>query len=178
MRDPLLAWIDFEIRRAKEGKKAWIFIKLNSLVDEALIAALYRASQAGVEVRCLVRGVCSLVPGIPGLSQHIQVVSIVDRYLEHARVYAFCHGSKPLVYLSSADWMARNMDYRVELAFPLMDKRLQAEVLDLLELQWKDRVKARWINGANANRLVADTQGQKGGLRAQEAFFKYLRNQI
>ena len=175
MRDPLLAWIDFEIRRAKEGKQAWIFVKLNSLVDEALIAALYRASQAGVEVRCLVRGICALVPGVPGLSQHIRVVSIIDRYLEHARVYAFCHGSKPLVYLSSADWMARNMDYRVELAFPLLDRRLQQEVLDLLEIQWNDRSKARWLNGGDANRLVGETEGQNGGLRAQEAFFAYLR---
>jgi polyphosphate kinase len=175
MRDPLLAWIDFEIRRAKEGKRAWIFVKLNSLVDEALIAALYRASQAGVEVRCLVRGICALVPGIPGLSENIRVVSIIDRYLEHARIYAFCHSSKPLVYLSSADWMARNMDYRVELAFPLLDRRLQQEVLDLLEIQWKDRSKARWLNGADANRLVGETEGQIGGLRAQEAFFAYLR---
>ncbi|MGA1331358.1 MAG: polyphosphate kinase 1, partial [Bacteroidia bacterium] len=155
----------------------WILIKLNSLVDEALIAALYRASQAGVEVRCLVRGVCGLIPGIPGLSENIRVVSIVDRYLEHSRVYAFCHGSKPLVYLSSADWMARNMDHRVELAFPILDSRLQREVLDLLEIQWKDRVKARWLNGPHANQQVAETDPGVGEVRAQEAFFDYLRKQ-
>jgi polyphosphate kinase len=177
MREPLLSWIDYEIRKAKQGQAAWILIKLNSLVDEALIAALYRASQAGVEVRCLVRGICSLIPGIPGLSENIRVVSIVDRYLEHARVYAFCHGSKPLVYLSSADWMARNMDHRVELAFPIMDSRLQREVLDLLEIQWRDRVKARWLNGPHANQRVSETSPGAEGLRAQEAFYTYLRKQ-
>ncbi|MFZ9968367.1 MAG: polyphosphate kinase 1 [Bacteroidia bacterium] len=177
MREPLLSWIDYEIRQAKKGHPAWILIKLNSLVDEALIAALYRASQAGVEVRCLVRGICGLIPGIPGLSENIRVVSIVDRYLEHSRVYAFCHGSKPLVYLSSADWMARNMDHRVELAFPILDSRLQREVLDLLEIQWKDRVKARWLNGPHANQRVAGTDQGIEGVRAQEAFFDYLRKQ-
>ncbi|MFM7913600.1 MAG: polyphosphate kinase 1, partial [Bacteroidota bacterium] len=147
----MLSLIDFEIQEAKRGQPAWIFLKLNSLVDEALIAALYRASQGGVQVRCIVRGICSLIPGVPQLSEHIQVISIIDRYLEHSRIYAFGHGGKTRLYLSSADWMARNMDHRVELAFPLESPMIQQEMLDLMEIQWSDCTQSRYLNGPQAN---------------------------
>lgn len=179
LRQPLISLIDFEILRAKQGQPAWIFLKLNSLVDEALIAGLYRASQAGVRIRCIVRGICSLVPGVPHLSDHIQVISIIDRYLEHSRVYAFGHGGETKIYLSSADWMGRNMDHRVELAFPLEDHVLQKEMLDLMEIQWNDHVQARYLNGPNANqrRIIPSSQAKsiKSPVRAQAEFHVYLR---
>ena len=184
LRQPLLSLIDFEIQEAKRGQPAWIFLKLNSLVDEALIAALYRASQGGVQVRCIVRGICSLIPGVPQLSEHIQVISIIDRYLEHSRVYAFGHGGKTKLYLSSADWMARNMDHRVELAFPLESPLLQQEMLDLMEIQWSDCTQSRYLNGPQANHRrvpqvdspqVDSPKGLGNPVRAQAAFHDYLR---
>jgi len=151
MRDRLEACIDKEIESALLGLPAEIFLKLNSLEDRALIRKLYDASNAGVRVRAIVRGICCLVPGVAGLSANIEVISIVDRYLEHTRVYAFHNGGHPLVMLSSADWMGRNLDRRVEVAFPVNDPVLQREVLDMLEVQWKDRVKARLIDALQTN---------------------------
>ena len=179
LRQPLLSLIEYEIQEAKQGQPAWIFLKINSLVDEALIAALYRASQAGVKIRCIVRGICSLIPGIPHLSDNIQTISIIDRYLEHSRVYAFAHGGDTKVYLSSADWMARNMDHRVELAFPLESSLLQQEMLTLMEIQWSDHTQSRYLNGPQANRRRVpeedSPQGLNNSVRAQSAFHDYLR---
>jgi polyphosphate kinase len=180
LRQPLLSLIDFEIQQASKGQSAWIFLKLNSLVDEGLIAGLYRASQAGVQIRCIVRGICSLVPGIPQLSENIQMISIIDRYLEHSRVYAFGHGNNTLIYLSSADWMARNMDHRVELAFPLESPLLGKEMLDLMEIQWSDYAQSRYLNGPMANQMrkgsADQTHDGRPPLRAQAAFHDYLRH--
>jgi polyphosphate kinase len=180
LRQPLLSLIDFEIQQASKGQSAWIFLKLNSLVDEGLIAGLYRASQAGVQIRCIVRGICSLVPGIPQLSENIQMISIIDRYLEHSRVYAFGHGNNTLIYLSSADWMARNMDHRVELAFPLESPLLRKEMLDLMEIQWSDYAQSRYLNGPMANQMrkgpADQTHDGRPPLRAQAAFHDYLRH--
>jgi polyphosphate kinase len=180
LRQPLLFLIDYEIQEAKRGQPAWIFLKLNSLVDEALIAALYRASQVGVQIRCIVRGICSLIPGVPRLSEHIQVISIIDRYLEHSRVYAFAHGGNTKLYLSSADWMGRNMDHRVEMAFPLESPLLQQEMLTLMEIQWSDRSQSRYLNGPQANSRRGpeqdSTQGPSHTVRAQAAFHDYLRH--
>jgi polyphosphate kinase len=121
LRKKLLSLIEAEIDRKRQGLPARIFAKLNSLVDPALIEALYRASRAGVIIRLNVRGICCLRPGVPGLSDNIQVVSIVDRFLEHARIIYFCHGGDDLVFISSADWMPRNLDRRVELMIPIED---------------------------------------------------------
>jgi polyphosphate kinase len=118
---------------------------MNSLVDRALIEELYAASQAGVTVDLIVRGICCLRPGIPGLSDRIRVISIVDRYLEHARAFYFENGGQGEYWLASADWMPRNLDHRVELAFPVLDARLQSQIRDALELQLTDTVKAREI---------------------------------
>lgn len=179
LRQPLLSLIDFEMQQARQGRPAWIFLKLNSLVDEALIAGLYRASQAGVQIRCIVRGICSLIPGVPQLSENIHLISIIDRYLEHSRVYAFGHGNSTMVYLSSADWMARNMDHRVELAFPIESPLLQKELLDLMEIQWNDNVQSRHLNGPQANQMrrsTGDPDKVDGPpLRAQAAIHDYLR---
>jgi polyphosphate kinase len=138
--------IDRETQNALQGKKAEIFAKMNSLVDEGIIAALYRASMAGVRVRLIVRGICCLRPNLPGISDNIQVKSIVGRYLEHSRIYYFHNDGRSEIYLSSADWMPRNLDRRVELMFPVEQEALFKRVYDVLKLQWKDNVKARTMN--------------------------------
>ena len=142
---------------------------MNSLVDRALIEALYAASQAGVAVDLIVRGICCLRPGIPGLSDRIRAISIVDRYLEHARAFYFENGGKPEYWLASADWMPRNLDHRVEVAFPVLEPRLQAQIREVLELQLTDTVKAReiLIDGGSARVQAPDTPP----IRSQERLY-------
>ena len=144
--------IDREIANAKAGKKSGILLKVNSLQDTRMIDKLYAASQAGVPVRMIVRGICSLVPGVEGLSQNIEGISIVDRFLEHARVFIYYNEGEQEVFLSSADWMTRNLSYRVETAFPIYDPELRNRVIELTELQWADNVKARLIDKEHSNR--------------------------
>jgi polyphosphate kinase len=143
--------IDQEISEAKKGRPTEILLKLNSLQDPEVIQHLYRASQAGVRVRLIIRGICSLVPGEEGLSENIEAISIVDRYLEHARVYVFHDQGRNTVYLSSADWMVRNLSHRIETAFPVFDDRIKKMILDNLELQWSDNVKSRWLHEDKLN---------------------------
>ncbi|MGZ8237962.1 MAG: polyphosphate kinase 1, partial [Methylobacter sp.] len=136
--------IEREIRHAKSGKPAKIIIQVNAVVEEQSIQALYRASQAGVEVKLIVRGVCCLKPGVPGVSENIEVRSIIGRFLEHARVYAFENGGDREVYASSADLMNRNMFRRVEICFPIESKKLQNRILQDLNLYLKDNTQA-WL---------------------------------
>jgi polyphosphate kinase len=138
LRKKLLSLIDAEIGRKKQGQRAQIMVKLNALVDPALIEALYRASQAGVTVKLNIRGVCCLRPGVPGLSENITVVSIVDRILEHSRIIHFHHGGDELVFISSADWMPRNLDRRVELLVPVGDSTCKRRLLTILETCFRD----------------------------------------
>ena len=135
--------IDREIRNALEGKPAYIKAKLNALVDSDIIGRLYRASAAGVKIELLVRGMCCLKPGLEGISENIKVRSIVGRYLEHSRIYCFCNGGSEDVYISSADWMERNMDRRVELLIPVEDQDAKERVRHILEIYLNDNVKAR-----------------------------------
>jgi polyphosphate kinase len=145
LRDGFRERIRREVEHARRGRPARIIAKMNSLVDRALIEELYAASRAGVTVDLIIRGICCLRPGMPGVSDRIRVISIVDRYLEHARVFHFQNGDAPEYWLASADWMPRNLDHRVEIAFPVLDPRLQAQIQEVLELQLSDTAKAREI---------------------------------
>jgi polyphosphate kinase len=145
MRDRVLKLIERETRRAMDGQPALIRAKMNALVDERVIEALYRASGAGVRIRLNVRGICVLRPGVKGLSENIDVVSIVGRFLEHARLYHFHNAGEDEVYLSSADWMPRNLDRRIELMAPIEAPDCRRRALDALDVLFKDNVKGRWL---------------------------------
>jgi len=142
LRDKFLELINNEIKNAKEGKKAFIIAKMNSLCDTEIIKALYRASSVGVEIDLIVRGICTLKAGVKGVSENIRVRSIVGRFLEHARIFYFCNDSSPLIYLGSADWMPRNLDKRVEILFPIEDNKLKKKVIKILNNELKDNVKS------------------------------------
>lgn len=135
--------IEHEITNAEAGRPAGIYAKVNSLIEEGIIRALYRASCAGVKVRLMVRGMCSLLPGIPGVSENIEVRSIVGRFLEHSRIYRFENAGEPVIYLGSADWMPRNLFRRVETAFPIVVPAMKKHVDEILDWFWRDNVKAR-----------------------------------
>ena len=145
LRRKFLKLIDRERRRASTGQPAEIVAKMNSLTDPEIIQALYAASRAGAIVRLNVRGMCALRPGVPGVSETIEVVSIVDRFLEHSRVYYFLNGGDEDIYLASADWMSRNLDRRIELMFPVEDAGLKARVSHALRAMFRDNVKGRWL---------------------------------
>lgn len=145
MRDSFLHLIEMEIENAKMGKPAYIRAKMNSLCDQTIIAALYAASAVGVQIDLIVRGICSLKVGIPGISENIRVRSIVGNFLEHSRIFNFCNGGDDVVYMGSADWMPRNLDKRVEIVFPVEDADIKQEVMHILDTLLKDNVKAHLL---------------------------------
>lgn len=161
-RNKFLELIENEITNAKEGKEAYIILKLNSIQDEKMINALYKASNAGVKIRLLVRGICCLVPGIEGQSENITIISIVDRFLEHARVYVFGNGGKEKMYLGSADWMTRNLDHRIEVITPILDKDIKKRLKNYLNLQLEDDSKARIIDKNQKNEYFSKGSKTKG----------------
>jgi len=166
--------IDNEVVNAKAGKEAYMILKMNSLADEELIAKLYQAGRAGVIIKLIIRGMCCLVPGLKDVSENISVISIVDKYLEHARVQIYCNGGKELIYLTSADFMTRNIDNRVEVGFPIFNEELRAEIKDIINIQLMDNTKAREINANNTNkyhRTAAEIL-----TRAQIDIYTYLKN--
>jgi polyphosphate kinase len=165
--------IDNEIKNAKAGKKAYMILKMNSLADEGLINKLYQASNAGVKIKMIIRGMCCLVPGVKGFSENIEVISIVDKYLEHARVHIYCNGGDELIYLTSADFMSRNIDTRVEVGFPILDERLKKEIKDIINIQLQDNTKAREINSANSNKYHKTNAAESH--RAQIEIYNYLK---
>lgn len=168
----LVALIDREIIHARTGKIAKIVLKLNALTDEPLIQKLYEASNAGVQIELIIRGACRLIPNQPRLSENITVISLVDRYLEHARVYYFENDGQKDVFISSADWMPRNIDNRVEVGAPIYDPALKTVILTLLKLQFQDTMKARIINKELNNKYV--DRGNRRKIRAQFAIYDYL----
>jgi polyphosphate kinase len=170
LRPKLLEMIEAETQRKKHGQKAVILAKLNSLVCPKIIDALYEASQAGVKIKLNIRGICCLRPGVKGLSENISVVSIVDRFLEHGRVLFFYHGGDERVFISSADWMPRNLERRVELLVPIEDRALQTRLISVLESYFEDNVKARRLNADGSYSRVK--QGKNAPHRAQEVLFR------
>lgn len=175
-RKKLYALVDREIKNAKSEKEAFIILKMNSLTDEEVVAKLYEASNAGVKIQLIIRGMCCLIPGVEGYSENIKVISIIDRFLEHARVWVFANGGMEKVFLSSADLMPRNLDHRVEVGFPILHPEVKKEILDILDIQLRDNTKAREINFQNNNRYVKT--GTKFKSRAQEDIYNYLKYKI
>ncbi|MDY6795593.1 MAG: polyphosphate kinase 1 [Actinomycetota bacterium] len=172
----LLKLIKNEIKNAQEGKDAYIYVKLNGLSHKKMINRLYRAGQSGVKIKMLVRGICCLAPGVEDLSENIEVLSIVDKYLEHSRIYIFCNDNQPLVFISSADWMPRNLDRRVEVAVPVHDESIKQELIDYMNIQFADNVKARVIDEEQAN-TARNTSGNRR-IRAQDAIYRHLKEKL
>jgi len=166
--------IDNEIKNAKAGKPAYMILKMNSLADEQMITKLYQASNAGVKIKMIVRGMCCLIPGVKGYSENIEVISIVDKYLEHSRVHIFCNDDNELLYLTSADFMTRNIDNRVEVGFPVYDESLRKEIKDIINIQLSDNTKAREINSHNTNKY--HKTNTEIPCRAQIDIYNYLKN--
>ena len=163
-----------EINNANEGKQAEIILKLNSLEDRKMIKKLYEASNAGVKVKIIVRGICCLVPGIKDQSENIDVISIVDRFLEHTRIYIFHNNGDKKYFLASADWMRRNLNRRIEIGFPIYDKQIQSTLQKMIDIQWNDNVKARIIDSKQSNNFKKVEKGEK--IRSQYEFYKWLSN--
>jgi polyphosphate kinase len=172
-RDMLYKFIDAEIANAQQGNPAGITLKINNLVDNGLVDRLYAASSAGVKVNLLVRGMCSLIPDLPGISENIRITSIVDRYLEHDRVYIFENGGEKKVFLSSADWMTRNIDHRIEVAVAILDPRVKQRILDIIAILFSDTVKARIVDKELSNRYVP--RGNRKKVRSQLAIYDYIK---
>ncbi|WP_299391473.1 polyphosphate kinase 1 [uncultured Gelidibacter sp.] len=171
----LFKLIDTEIDNAKNGKPAYIKLKLNSISSYMMVDKLYEASRAGVKIQMIVRGICCLVPGIKGMSENIEVVSIIDKFLEHTRLLVFCNNNDPKVFISSADWMSRNIENRVEVTCPIFDKDIKNELMDIFEITWKDNVKARLLCGSHENKYRHNNLPK---VRAQFAIYDYYVNKL
>jgi len=165
--------IDQEIVNAKKGKKAYIILKMNSLIDQEMIDRLYKASQAGVKIQLIIRGIFGLKTDDPVLSKNIEAISIVDKFLEHTRVFLFANGGKEDIYISSADWMSRNLDRRIEVACPIYSPEIRNELKELLRIQLRDNTKARILDSELSNRYNNQTNGQR--YRAQEDYHTYIK---
>jgi polyphosphate kinase len=169
--------INREIAHALEGRKTFLKLKMNSLSDFEMIDKLYEASNAGVKIQLEIRGICSLIPGVPGMSENIQAISIVDNYLEHSRIYIFGNAGNTEVYISSADFMTRNLDGRVEVTCPIYDEDIKNELIDNFDLGWKGNVKAR-IHSEKANNKYRVRKINEPIFRAQFETYKYYQNKI
>ena len=173
MKNRVLHMFDTEIKNAKEGKEAWAKIKINHITDPDVVAKIYQASQAGVKIDIVLRGNCSLVPGIPGVSDNIHIVGIIDRYLEHSRILIFCNGGKNKYFLGSADWMPRNLLNRIEVMTPVYDEDLKADLRRTVEWGLKDTTNGRLVDGKGTDQLQ---QGEM--FRSQEELNKYYQQEI
>ena len=167
MKSRILRMLDTEIKNANEGKEAWVKIKINHITDTDMVAKLYQASKAGVKIDIVIRGNCSLVPGIKGLSDNIHCVGIIDRYLEHSRILIFANGGKPRYFLGSADWMPRNLLNRIEVMTPVYDEELQADLLRTVAYGMRDTTNGRVVDGKGTNAFVEGPT-----FRSQEELYK------
>ncbi len=174
MRKTFTHLIEAEIQNAKKKKQAYIILKMNSLVDKDMIAKLYEASKAGVKITLIVRGICSLVTGLEGWSDNIKAYSIVDKYLEHARTFIFCNGGNEKIFISSADWMSRNLDSRSEVAVPIYDLDIRKEIKDIINIQLSGNTKVRIIDKKQENQYKKQLPGDKK-IRAQDEVYNYLK---
>ena len=172
MRKHLIQLINKEIQNAKKNKPASILLKLNNLVDPDMIRKLYEASSEGVKIKLIVRGICSLVAGVRGLSDNIEAISIVDKFLEHSRVFIFYNGGDEKYFISSADWMGRNFDFRSEVAVPIYDSEIKQQIRGMFDLLWADNVKARVLGSDQKNEYRKTDPKRK--VRAQEAIYNKL----
>ncbi|MDR2908145.1 MAG: polyphosphate kinase 1 [Bacteroidales bacterium] len=172
LRKRLMTMIDMEIEHAKLGAPAWIVMKLNSLADKATIDKLYEAAGCGVKIRLLVRGICALNPELPECEGNITVLSVVDKFLEHARMFGFCNGGKSQYFIGSADFVKQKLDKRIEVVVPLLDPDVKQEVEDILNIQFQDNTHARWVSPSKINTYVESTSRRKH--RSQEDIQKYL----
>ncbi len=168
--------IDREISNAIAGKEAYIKLKMNSISDFKMTDKLYEASNAGVKIKLIIRGICCLIPGVKGLSENIEAISIVDNYLEHSRIYIFGNAGEPEVYISSADFMTRNLDARVEVTCPIYDKDIKKELIETFEIGWKANVKAR-IHSAELQNIYRN-RGDEKPFRAQLEMYNYYQNKL
>ena len=167
--------IENEILNTQQGKKSGIKLKLNSLSDKKIIDKLYAASRAGVKIQLIVRGICCLVPGVKGMSENIEVISVVDKFLEHPRLYVFENEGTPKVYISSADFMRRNLDTRVEISCPIYDPLIKQEILETFDICWSDNVKARRVSEKQDNFYRKNKHPK---VRSQFALYQYYKNKL
>jgi len=171
----LVKMINQEIENHKAGLPSGIRLKLNAITNFSMIEKLYEASTAGVPIQMIVRGICCLIPGVKGMSENIEVISVVDRYLEHPRVYHFTNGGTPKIYISSADFMTRNIENRVEVAAPIYDTDLQRQITEVFDIIWNDNVKARRLNGPTQNAFI---KNDSAPLRSQFEIFDYYKKEV
>lgn len=176
MRKGLMALINTEIKNAKKGLPAFIFCKVNNLVDESIVDKIYEASSAGVKVQLIVRGMCSMIAGIEGRSENIQMTSIVDRFLEHSRIFAFGNNGKTKYFISSADWMTRNLDHRVEVAAPIYDPEIQMEIQKIIDLNLADNQKARIVDAELKNQYRHEPNSKP--IRSQIELYNYYKQRV
>lgn len=174
MRQTFVNLINTEIANATAGKKAYMILKMNSLVDKDMIEKLYEASQAGVQITLIIRGICSLVTEIPGYSDNIKAFSIVDKYLEHARVFIFANGGNEKIYITSADWMSRNLDSRSEVAVPILDPEIKKQIKDIINIQLSGNTKVRILDRLQQNLYKKPKLGEKR-IRVQDEIYNYLK---
>ncbi|MBO0323958.1 polyphosphate kinase 1 [Muricauda sp. CAU 1633] len=169
--------IDKEIDNAHAGREAYIKIKMNSLTSYKMVDKLYEASRAGVKIQMIVRGICCLIPGVEGMSENIEAISVVDKFLEHPRLFIFGNGGDPKIYISSADWMTRNLDFRVEVGCPIYDPDIRQELLDTFDISWRDNLKARIFSDKqdNAYRKRGENEPE---LRSQFEMYYYYQKKL
>ncbi|HUX56291.1 MAG TPA: polyphosphate kinase 1 [Bacteroidales bacterium] len=172
LRNKITSLVDNEIKNAKAGNKAFIYLKFNNISDREIINHLYEASKAGVTIRLIIRGMISLVPGLSGISENIKAIGIVDRFLEHTRFIIFCNGGNEKCYISSADLMTRNIEHRIEVTCPVFDKGIKNEMKEIFDIQWSDNVKARKIDATLSNNFV---KPGKKTINSQLEVYNYIK---
>jgi polyphosphate kinase len=167
--------IDKEIHNVKQGKEGYVRLKMNSISSYVMVDKLYEASRAGVKIQMIVRGICCLIPGVKGMSENIEVISVIDKFLEHSRVYIFGNENNPKVYISSADWMTRNIDNRVEVSCPIYDESIKQEIIETFDICWSDNVKARQIDETQLNKYRSNDNKK---IRSQIATYNYYEKKL